>query len=238
MMVKVMAVLLAFSLQAAALAQVDTQDRVISVVGTGIAYGEPDMATFEVGVNIVSENLPEASAEANSRMAGVLAALAEAGIESRDVRTLTYNIWREERFSQDGSEVAPVFRVINTVLVTIRDVTRVSELLSRSLEAGANVVGSVQYTLSEPDALEVQAREEAMARARQRAEQLAGLAGVTLGPVLGIVEAPEFGGPPQPLFRGAVPEAAAMDSGVPVASGQLAVTVTLQVSFAIAADAE
>jgi hypothetical protein len=29
-----------------------------------------------------------------------------------------------------------------------------------------------------------------------------------------------------------------MDSGVPVASGQLAVTVTLQVSFAIAADAE
>src|SRR5690606_28308154 len=91
-------------------------------------------------------------------------------------------------WSEQGEDLDPTFRIINTVRVTVRDAARVGELLSIALQNGANQVNNVQYTISNPGELRSQARELAVANAREIATQLAELSGVTLGPVVYIDE--------------------------------------------------
>jgi uncharacterized protein YggE len=202
--------------------------RGITVTGSGTVYGEPDMAVFEVGVNVLNEDLSLATAEANSAMRRMTEALVAAGVAERDIRTVTFNIWREEHWGQEPPK--PAFRVMNTVRVTVREVARAGELLSLSLTSGANTVNSIQYTLADPTGLMRQARELAMADALAKAEQLASLAGVTLGEVTMISETP--GGMTFYAERAMMMGAGGPD-GVPVAGGELAVTVSLVVNFAI-----
>jgi uncharacterized protein YggE len=69
-----------------------------------------------------------------------------------------------------------------------------------------------------------------MAEALAKAEQLAALAGVTLGEVTMISETP---GGITPFTERAMMMGAGGPEGVPVAGGELAVTVSLLVNFAI-----
>jgi len=62
--------------------------------------------------------------------------------------------------------------------VTIRDINQIGEILAAVTEAGANNIYGVNFTVSDPAALEAEARAEAMADARSRAESLAKLSGV------------------------------------------------------------
>jgi uncharacterized protein YggE len=203
--------------------------RGITVTGSGTVYGEPDMAVFEVGVNIVHEDLGLATAEANSAMQRMTEALVTAGVAQRDIRTVSFSVWREERWGQEPP--TPVFRAVNMVRVNVREVARAGELLSLSLASGANTVHSIQHTMADPTGLMRQARELAMAEALAKAEQLAALAGVTLGEVTMISETP---GGAVPLIVGrAMMMGAGGPDGVPVAGGELAVTVSLVVNFAI-----
>lgn len=202
----------------------------ILVTGSGVVYGEPDTALLDLGVNITGEDLAEVSEEANRTMEAVLETLQIGGVEERDIRTTQYNIWREEPYGPEGQPGEPIFRVMNAVRVTVRDVTQVGELLSDAVAAGANMVNGVQYTFSNPTELERQARARAMEDARATAEQLATLADVTILGVEAVSETPTYGGGPVYETR-----AMAMDMGgeVPVSGGALAVNVTLQVRYSI-----
>lgn len=218
---------LVVSLLAFAVAQ--TEPGGILVTGSGTVYGEPDLAVLDLGVNIVGEDLAAASDEANEAIRAIIEALTGAGVAENDIRTAYYNIWREERFGPEGGVTeTPQYRVTNTLIVTVREPLRAGELLSLSLSAGANTVGGIQYTFANPEELAGQARELAMRNARAKAEQFAALGGVTLGPVLMITDMPS-GQPPG--FPAARLEAAQSD--VPVSGGQLAVSTSVQVRFAL-----
>lgn len=223
-----LAVLLSM-LGSSALAQ---QQNGISVSGSGTVYGTPDRAVFQAGVNVAETDVSAATAEANTITQQILDALTAAGIDSRDVRTSNFTVRREDRWSQDNQPLAPLYRVTNTVNVTVRDAGKVGDLLGLVLANGANQVNSVNFTHSDPAALEKQARELAMADAHDRASQLAELAGVTLGTPTSISENAE-GGPPMPLANARVAYAMA-ESSVPVAVGELGVTVNVYVNYAIA----
>lgn len=206
----------------------------IYVVGSGTVYGEPDIAVLDLGVNIVNENLSVALDEANSKLAAVMAALLAAGVEERDIRTVNFNIYRDERYNDDGEITSVRYQVNNVVQVTVRDIDAAGALLGAAVEAGANVVNDIRFTIEDTSELERQAREMAMENARNTAEQLASLAGIDLGAVKRISENSGYN-PPTPMFEA---RAMAMDaaSSVPISGGQLAVTVTLNVVFDIAAD--
>jgi uncharacterized protein len=201
--------------------------RSLSVTGSGTAYGEPDVAIVELGVNIVNEDIAMASTEANQIILEVTNVLLAAGIDTRDIRTAYYNIWRDEGYAPFGGEATtPRYRVNNILSITVRDVNQVGDIIAESLNAGANAVNNVLYTLSDPQALATEARELAFNNARAKAEQLATLAGLELGQVITISD----GTSRDPMAH----PAAMMDMGsgsVPVSGGQLAISATIIVYF-------
>ena len=202
----------------------------ISVTGSGTVYGEPDLAVLELGVDVTDENVSAASAAADRTVRAVVAALTAAGVDEKDVRTAYYNVWREERYTDNNAPTAPLYRVSNTLQVTVRDVSKVGEVLAASLDAGANAVNNVQYTFADPNTLAEQARALAMQDAAAKAQQLASLAGVSLGPVVMVSDVSGGGGPVMPVAAGASYDLAAP---VPVSGGQLSVSASVAVRYGI-----
>lgn len=205
----------------------------VSVSATGTVYGSPDRAGFDAGVSVLAEDVGQATARVSERVSSLLAALSAAGVAETDLRTVGFNIFPEQLYDDRGRPTRLRYRVVTTVRVTVRDPKQLGALLGASVEAGANEVANVAYTVADPGALERAARARAMRAARLKAEQLAQLGGAELGSLRAVREgAFTDGGGPSPLLR-SESLAAADGAGVPVAGGQLEVTVAVEVVYGL-----
>jgi uncharacterized protein YggE len=206
----------------------------ITVTGFGVAYGSPDIARVGLGVEAANEDVLTAVDEANARMNTVNQALQDAGVAAEDIRTENYSIYQERFYGPEGPspDMPATYRVTNTVAVTVRNTDRVGELLSAAVAAGANVVNYVQFDIAEPDVLEAEARDLAVADARNRADQLADTLGLTVGRVVSVVEnAGYYPGPMGLGGGGGGPEFAA--SAPPISQGMLSVSISVSITYAL-----
>jgi uncharacterized protein YggE len=211
--------------------QSPSQAQGISVSGTGDASGAPDLALLQLGVSAEGKTVKEARDTAASAMNDVLDALKGDGVAENDVQTRQFRIEPEYQYP-DGKQELTGFRVTNIVEVKARDLDRVGEMIDDVAKAGGDVVQvqGLSFTIEKQDDLRAQAREEAMADASARAEDLADLAGVKLGKPLSITESTVT--PPSPLLQ-AVPAARGAEETTPIEAGELEVSVTVNVLFAI-----
>lgn len=95
---------------------------------------------------------------------------------------------------QDGS-VRPCppaeivgYTITQSVQVKVRDFSKVGEILSGVVEEGANTVSQLSFTIDEPDAVQNEARAEAIEKAKQKAKLVAKAGGFGLGRLLDIQE--------------------------------------------------
>ncbi|MCP4424341.1 MAG: SIMPL domain-containing protein [Chloroflexi bacterium] len=204
----------------------------ITVVGQGEAFGQPDQAKVQVGVETFAKEVSQATNENETTIQAIMDALTAQGIAAADIQTTNYNLWAEQIYGDQGPEGIAGYRVNNQVNVTIRDIDAVGEVLAAVTEAGANNIFGVYFSVSDPAALETEARAAAVADARDRAASLAELGGVDLGDIQIISEVV---GPAAPFPRGLgggfdMAETAMAPS---VSPGQLSYHVQVQVTFGI-----
>ncbi|MEX1019068.1 MAG: SIMPL domain-containing protein [Litorilinea sp.] len=204
----------------------------ITVVGEGTITLEPDIARANIGVEAVDESVQVASQEAESVMADLLEALAAAEIAERDIQTASFSIYSERGTMNDPEAMR--YRVNNQVQVTIRDLDRVGEILDLAMDAGANQIYGVQFTLEDPAAHEGEARQAAVAQARAKAEELAALSNQTLGPVLHISEIIGDGNIPMLGVEMSMADDGRGGGGTSILPGEYEVTVHIQVAYALA----
>lgn len=205
---------------------------VISVSGQGRASIVPDAAFIDVGVTVMQPTVGGATTLAASRAQSVIDALADAGVNPSDIATRDYSVYPEydQRRNQPEPRVVG-YRVQNTVTVTIRDVAAVSDIIDQATAGGGDstVVQNLRFGAADPTAGQAEARTNAWRSARRRAQQLARLAGVSLGPVVSISE----GSDPNPVRRSGRMAAAEMSSAPPIEAGTQSVGVSIRVDFAI-----
>lgn len=219
--------LLAFAVPAAA---DDDERRSITVLGTAEVAAAPDMAVVQAGVVGQAATAAAAVADSNAAMGEVLAALEDLGVAEKDVQTSRFGVspvYSDRSERRDRPEIVG-YRVENRVRVRVRDLDRLGRVLDQLVTAGANTMGGIQFELADPAPVLDQARQGAVADARRKAELLAGAAEARLGRVLRIEEA--VAAPPVPMGRRvAMAEAAA----VPVARGELELTASVRVTWAL-----
>lgn len=165
---------------AAAQAQPVT-DKFITVTGDATVSVAPDLAMVRGGVTTHGKTAQEAS-EANTRdMQAVIAALKEAGIEERDIQTTRLSIYPQQDANKSGQARIVGFQATNHVNVRLRDVTRVAAVLDRMISAGANEISGISFAVADESKVLDNARRQAVADARRKAEVYAQAAGVRLG---------------------------------------------------------
>jgi len=199
----------------------------ISVTGEATVSVAPDLAQIDGGVISDGKTAREASEANNAAMGKVLLALKGAGIEEKDYQTSRLSLQPQYAPNRTGSSPITGYRASNRVTIRLRDVTKVANVIDVLVSAGANDIGGINFTVSQPSKHLDEAREKAVADARRKAEVFAKAAGVTLGEPLSISEE----GAPAPMFRGKM--AAPMAAGAPVAQGEETLSVTVGVSWAI-----
>lgn len=205
----------------------------VTVVGSGEAFGQPDEAHVQIGVETFNADVSQATAENEATLQAVMATLEEHGIAAEDIQTSNYNLWAEQKYGENGPEGIAGYRVSNQLSVTIRDIDKVGEVLTAVTEAGANSIYGVSFSVADPAALEAEAREAAIANARERAESLAELSSVTLGDIQVISEV--IGQVPLPMMGlGGGGGAFAAEGGpTSISPGQLSYQVQVQVTYGI-----
>jgi uncharacterized protein len=202
----------------------------ISVTGEATVSVPPDLAQIDAGVMSEAKTAREASDANNAAMGKVLLALKGAGIEEKDYQTSRLSLQPESAPNRPGGPATIVgYRASNRVTVRLHDVSKVASVIDMLVAAGANDIGGINFTVSQASKLLDDAREQAIADARRKAEIYAKAAGVTLGAPLSISE----GGTPVPIPYRRM--AAGMAPSAPVAQGEETLQVTVAVSWAIKA---
>ncbi len=213
---------------------IPTLPRTITVVGEGKVTIEPDIARAQIGVEVIKSSVKEASDANKAALEAVLAALKAQGIADEDIQTSGFSIYAE-RYGTDGPlpEDQVNYRVSNNVAVVIRELDKVGAILDAAIEAGANNIYGIEFSLEDPSTFESEARQGAVADARAKAEELAELNGVTAGDVVSISEVIGNGGGYYNSNFAEVSRAMG-GGGTPVSPGQLDLTMQLQVVYTIA----
>ena len=214
-------------LAAPAFAQTDFPPA-ITVSGEATISVPPDQAQVEAGVTSDGKTAREASEANNAAMGKLLLALKAAGIDAKDIQTSRLSLQPQSAPNHTGAPAIVGYRASNHVTIRLHDVTKTAGVIDMLVGAGANDIGGINFMVSQASKLLDDAREQAVADARRKADIYAKAAGVTLGAPLSISEQ----GSPGPMFRGKMMAAAPMAT-TPVAQGEETLSVTVSVSWAI-----
>ena len=230
--------LLALLLSAASLAPAAAHDqpekRTISLSASGVVKTTPDMVEIATGVTSEAPSARAALDKNTEAMTKVVETLKGEGIEPKDIQTANFSVGPiYEQRPYDGSDgKAPVvvgYRVTNQVRITLHDTAKLGAILDKVVSLGANQIDSIEFGVSEPEALKDEARKLALKNVTDNAKLYAGAAGVALGPILSITEEESSY---QPRY---MPSAAPMEAAkaVPIEAGTASVEVRVRVSWEI-----
>jgi len=208
--------------------------RTLNVTGAGQVSLTPDIAYIYVGVHSENASASDAMTENNSRTQVMIEALKKAGIDEKDIRTTNFSIWQQDKYDPLTGQPSgvKVYSVDNTVYVTVRKLESLGSLLDTLVKAGANNINSIQFDVADKTAAIKQARDAAVQDAKTQAQELAAVAGVTLGEITSVSFYEATSSPVMDGFGkggGGGAEAAA----VPIQPGQMTLTVTVSMTYEI-----
>lgn len=218
------AALTASALTLPALAQ--PPQNAIHVVGFGEVRAEPDMATFVFAIQGQSDTPQNARARADAISSALVRSLEELDIEPEDIRStpVTLNPFVHHETQRE------IVAFNRTTTVILRDLDEFDAVQNAAFEAGANMMGGVEFGLSNEDELLAQARDLALRDAREQADAIARTMQIEVGRVLSVTVTRQSG--PQPYFRRDAALAAA-EASPEHRPGVVEITQDASVSFEI-----
>lgn len=197
----------------------------ITVTGSGSVETTPDQAHFSFGVSTRGRTASEALAANAAEARRVIAAVAGAGVDRKDIRTDVVSL--SPRFSENGETILG-YTAENSVSATLRTLERAGAVVDAAVRAGANQVYGPALAKANQDRLYRNALENAVEDARAKAQVLAKAAGRSVGRALTIVES----GATPPVLE-ATKAADAPAAGPPIEPGTQEVQAMVSVTFAL-----
>lgn len=216
---------------------ISSQQEGIWVSGQGKVSAVPDIAVLSLGIEAQAENVAEAKAQADEAMQKIEKALDDNGIDEKDIQTQYYSIRKVTKWDRDKEEeVVTGYMVTDTVTVKVRDIDKTADVIDAVTDAGGDFIriNNISFDIDDTTDYYKEAREEAMKQAKEKAEQLADLADVTLGNPTYISEGSSYSTVKRSYVDYdeaiAVPEEA---GGASISPGEMELTLTVQVTYAI-----
>jgi len=207
--------------------------RTLTVTGSGKVMLVPDLAYINIGVRSEAQDVSSALSANNAQATAITDAIKAMGVEEKDLQTANFNVYSVQQYDQMGQPSYINYSVENTLYVTVRDLTKLSQVLDAALGAGANNIYGINFDIANRQAALDQARDLAIKDAQAKALAVAATSGVTLGQIQTInVSNASYVQPYTPYGMGG---GAMMDatSSVPVSAGQIVVTYDAYLTYFI-----
>ncbi len=198
----------------------------LKVEGTGRVKVRPDIAVAELGAVTENRQLGTAQEENAASMTSIIRTLNGMGIPPADIQTSTYSITPQYDYIE-GRQVFRGYRVEHMLRVTIRDTARIGTIVDSAVQNGANQIGGITFSVSDPSPYYRQALDAAIDDALAKAGTIAAKLNIKVIRVpVQITETSFEQGAPAPfVFQTAAP-------ATPVQTGQIEITARLAAVFA------
>ncbi len=180
----------------------EATQNVITVSGKGEVISVPDIATFSFSVVEEALVIADAQSKATDKTNAAIKFLKDAGVAEKDIKTSYYNIYpryeyRGQGMYTSGTRYLAAYEVSQGIEVKVRKIEDAGKILSSLGELGVSNLSGLNFTVDDVDAVQREARDAAIADAREQAEKLAKALGVKL---VGIMNYSEGGSYPYPMY--------------------------------------
>jgi uncharacterized protein YggE len=170
----------------------------LAVVGVGKVTVVPNTATVTVGIVVSNaKTVDETQEEINVINNKIIESMGKLGIAKMDIKTSNYSINPDYSYTNGTNQITG-YSGNASLTVTVKDTKVLPQVITEATKAGANQVGDPQYTVDSPEKFREEARNKAIANAKEEAAKLAQSLGIKLGKVTNIVESQPNN--PVPMF--------------------------------------
>lgn len=174
------------------------QPNVISVNGTGEATGIPDTGSFSFSVVEEAKTTKEAGDMAAKKTNTIIEAIKAMGVEDTDVKTTAYNLYPKydyrtlelctNGYCPGGKQVLTGYEVSQTISVKVRKTADAGAILSKVGDLGAQNISGLNFVIDDMDKINGEARDKAIADAKDKAEKLSKSLGIHLTKIINFYE--------------------------------------------------
>ncbi|MBA3577905.1 MAG: SIMPL domain-containing protein [Sphingomonas sp.] len=200
----------------------------LDVTATGEVSRAPDVAIISAGVVTRSATASGALQENSARMERVIAALRRAGVAERDIQTSSINLNPEYRYQENQPPQLVAYSASNQVTIRFRDIRNSGRILDSLVAEGANQINGPTMTIDEPRAALDEARSNAVAAGRAKAELYARALGKRVARVISISESGgQYAPPPMPMAERSM----AVSADTKIEPGEQKLQVSLAMVF-------
>ncbi len=196
----------------------------------------PDQATIRAGVLTDGKNAADTAEQNARKMTAIFKALNQIGISSTDIRTTQLSLTPQYSYESKHKPRITGYSVRNTVAVNITDLSKLSAVIDALVEAGSNNIQNVRFSLVDPDALKAKALQQAIKKARDKAELVAQSAGVKLGQIqtIDVNDSSNIAynrNYDQIIVTGAKQSRASEPVSTPVSQGEIAIRASVKIIY-------
>lgn len=205
----------------------------INVNGEHIIKIEPDGANVNFMIISTNKDLQTAKKENDALVSKAIVFLKSQNIADKDLRTTRVDLQPYNEYVKDEKPIQ-MYRAQQSLAFKVKDLNKLTDLLSGLVDLGVNNIQSVQFTSSRLNELQDEARAKAMLDAKRKATILAKAVGQKVGNAFTINDNTSSNGNyPRAVYNMAYKSSDMMESGgqVPIASGEIEITANVQVSF-------
>ena len=197
----------------------------VNVTGEGKVIAVPDEVTIRMGVQTEGKDAKTVKTENDASVDKVLDYLLKMNIPQNQVQTEYVNLNK----NYDYNTKTYSYKASQTISVKLKDLSKYDKVMSGLVPSGINTINGIEFSSSKMEAYEAEARKKAVADAKEKAKEYAGVLGQNIGKALMIAEQGTSAPQPQPMYKMAMAE---MDSTQrTLAPGELTITSKIQVSF-------
>ncbi len=160
-----------------------------SVDGKTTIEAIPDQAVVNLGVDVTAKTVADAQNQANTIVSNLQTQLSSLGIDKKDIQTKNYSLYPNYDWNNDSRSILS-YTVNSTLQITCKDFTVLNQIIDQATAVGINQVNGIDFTLSDAKQAELkkEARQQAIAKAKENAQELAGLTGIKLGNLTNVYE--------------------------------------------------
>lgn len=177
----------------------------ITVSGDGEAFAAPDIATIAFGITQEAKTPADARRMVDEKMKKVHDFLVKSGVAEKDIKTTGYNLnpkyeWQQRQVvcitypcnQPPGKQVLLGYEVTQSTQIKVRKLDNAGDILGGLTDNGATDVSGLNFMVEDEDAIKNTVREEAIAKAKAKAAQLADDLGVSLVRIVSFNEGGDY----------------------------------------------
>jgi uncharacterized protein len=163
--------------------------KTINVMGNGEVTATPDIAYLFLGVVTDKTTTSEAQNANSITMNNVIAAIKKAGIKDEDIKTTDYSIYPKYNYDETTKVNTLVgYTVSNTLNVTVKDISKVGQIIDTAVANGANDCNSISFGVSDYEKYYNMALVNALSNAQGKAKAISNFLNIKLTAPITITE--------------------------------------------------